>query len=127
MTEIGVEKRNNVSDLRAETALSRGHSLLRAYPIAAEVDYEIYTSGTFHRGRGLTVSLSRSVVVFEASQSLPIGKRIDLSIAWPVLLHDEVRLRLWVSGAVVESHASRIIVRIYRHEFRTRRSAVCSG
>lgn len=92
----------------------------RCYPVAAELEYQLPAGKPLRRGRGWTVSVSNTAIVFEAEESLPPRSPIELLIAWAASLNEEVGLRLWVSGTVVETEAKRVRVAILRYEFRTR-------
>jgi hypothetical protein len=92
----------------------------RSYPVAAELEYTLPAGEPLRRGRGLTVTLSNSAIVFEAEESLARRSPIELLIAWAASLSEKVGLQLWVSGTVVERQAKRVTVAILRYEFRTR-------
>jgi hypothetical protein len=44
---------------------------------------------------------------------------VELSINWPVLLHDVAPMQLVVSGRIVRSKDHKVAVRTTQHEFRT--------
>ena len=70
-------------------------------------------------GAGRTVDLSSGGVCFDAGRPLPAGLNVELSIAWPVLLHNVAAMQLAVSGRIVRSQGMQAAVRITHHEFRT--------
>lgn len=70
-------------------------------------------------GQGVTVDFSSGGVLFECDRSMPVGLNVELSIAWPVLLHNVSQLQLVVSGKVVRSQGRRTAIRMTQHEFRT--------
>lgn len=70
-------------------------------------------------GAGRTVDLSSSGVLFNAGRSLPEGLNVELSIAWPVLLHNVAPLQLTVAGRIVRCEGRVIAVQMVQHEFRT--------
>ena len=70
-------------------------------------------------GTGHTIDLSSGGVRFDAERPLPVGLNVELSIAWPVLLHNVAPMQLIVSGRVVRSSGSQVSVQITQHEFRT--------
>jgi len=72
-------------------------------------------------GKGTTLDLSSSGVLFETDRQLPSGGNIELSICWPVLLHNVAPLQLVISGRVVRVAGSRTAIRMTQHEFRTSR------
>lgn len=70
-------------------------------------------------GTGSTVDFSSGGVLFEAERPMPIGLNVELSIAWPVLLHNVAQLQLVVSGRIVRSEGRRTAIQMTQHEFRT--------
>jgi len=70
-------------------------------------------------GNGRTLDLSSSGLYFDAGRPLPAGLNVELSIAWPALLHNIAPMQLVVSGKIVRSEGSRAAVRVVQHEFRT--------
>jgi hypothetical protein len=77
-------------------------------------------------GSGRIVDLSSVWLRFTADRPLLIGRRLDVSIDWPVLLDGGVQLQLILSGKVVRSNGPEIALQIERHEFKTRRSGQVS-
>ena len=71
-------------------------------------------------GRGRTVNFSSKCVLFESDGPLPLRKQIELWIAWPVTLTDQVGLRLWVAGPIIRIQGNFVAVYVARHEFLTR-------
>ena len=70
-------------------------------------------------GTGKTLDVSSGGLLFEADRELPSGLNIELSISWPVLLHNVAPLQLVVLGRVVRSEGNQVGVRMTQHEFRT--------
>lgn len=70
-------------------------------------------------GTGRTLDLSSGGILFDAGRQLPEGLNVELSVSWPVLLHNVAPLQLVVSGRVVRSRGSRTAIRMTQHEFRT--------
>jgi len=70
-------------------------------------------------GVGVTLDFSSGGLLFETDRPLPAGLNVELSIAWPVLLHDVAQLQLVVAGRVVRSQGVRTAIRMVQHEFRT--------
>lgn len=100
---IGLERR---SDRRYELALTVRWRLIRRR--------RVLDSGT-----GTTVDVSSSGLLLETDRELSTGLMIELSIAWPVLLHNVAPLQLVVAGRVVRVQGRRVAVRMVQHEFRT--------
>jgi hypothetical protein len=70
-------------------------------------------------GSGRTVDFSSGGVLFEAGRQLPFGLNVELSVAWPVLLHNAAPLQLVVHGRIVRSNGNHTAIRMVQHEFRT--------
>jgi hypothetical protein len=74
---------------------------------------------TIESGTGTTIDLSSGGILFDAGADLPAGLSVELSIAWPVLLHDVAPMQLFVAGRIVRSGAGWAALRTAAHEFRT--------
>jgi PilZ domain len=70
-------------------------------------------------GTGRTMDLSSGGLLFDAGRHLPSGMNVELSIAWPALLHNVAPMQLTVSGKIVRTNGTLVGVRITQHEFRT--------
>jgi len=70
-------------------------------------------------GEGRTVDLSSGGILFEPGRPLPVGLNVELSITWPVMLHNVAPLQLVVYGKTVRSGGRRTAIRMVQHEFRT--------
>jgi hypothetical protein len=101
--QIGGERR---SDTRYDISLETRWKLLRR-------------KKTLDSGQGQTVDLSSGGILFETGRKLPVGLKVQLSISWPVLLHNASPLQLSVSGRIVRSDNQRAAIQIIQHEFRT--------
>jgi len=92
----------------------------RRYDIALTVRWKlIRRRRVLDSGTGRTVDVSSGGLMFETDRELPSGLNIELSIAWPVLLHNVAPLQLVVAGRVVRTVGQRVGVRMTQHEFRT--------
>src|SRR5581483_11762190 len=92
----------------------------RRYGISLELRWKLVRRRkVLESGTGTTVDLSSGGVLFEAGRQLPVGLNIELSIAWPALLHDIAPMQLVVSGRIVRTHGSRTAIVMVQHEFRT--------
>ena len=84
-------------------------------------------------GEGRTVDVSSGGVLFDAGRPLPSGLNVELSITWPVMLHNVAPLQLLAYGKIVRSEGRRTAIRMVQHEFRTagavmeRRLALATG
>jgi hypothetical protein len=75
-------------------------------------------------GSGRTLDLSSGGILFEAGRQLPLGLQVEMSIAWPALLHDIAPMQLVVAGRIIRSEGVRVAIQMTQHEFRTTGSAV---
>jgi hypothetical protein len=89
------------------------------YPVAMELKYKT-RSRTPRVGMGKTTWMSSSEVIFTADQPIAEESTVEISIAWPALLHNRVALQLVVEGEVTRSQEGEATVRILKHHFRTR-------
>jgi hypothetical protein len=74
-------------------------------------------------GTGTTIDLSSNGILLESDQQMPIDGSVELSICWPVLLHDTLPMQLIVTGRVVRFSGQRVAVQFGQHEFRAARAA----
>ena len=92
----------------------------RRYDIALNVRWKlIRRRRVLDSGTGVTVDVSSGGLMFQTDRELPSGLNVELSIAWPVLLHNVAPLQLVVAGRVVRTVGQRVGVRMTQHEFRT--------
>ena len=70
-------------------------------------------------GAGRTIDLSSGGVLFDATRVLPMGMNVELSISWPVLLHNTAPMQMVITGRIVRTAGSQIAIRMTEHEFRT--------
>ena len=71
-------------------------------------------------GTGHTNLMSSLELIFTADQPLEPGMKAEISIAWPALLDDRVRLQLIVVGTVVRTQEGLNVLSILKHHYRTR-------
>lgn len=71
-------------------------------------------------GSGQTRTMSSREITFVADRRLETGTLVEISVAWPVLLDEHVRLRLFLDGCVVRSEGRAITARFSKYNFRTR-------
>jgi len=71
-------------------------------------------------GRGSTVLLSSTDIVFNADQPLGSGVQFEISIDWPVLLEADIGLQLVLHSEITRSEGQVVTARVYKHEFRMR-------
>ena len=70
-------------------------------------------------GTGFTVDVSSGGVLFDAGRHLPEGLNAEVSICWPVLLHNVAPLQLVATGKIVRGIGNRVAIQTVQHEFRT--------
>jgi c-di-GMP-binding flagellar brake protein YcgR len=92
----------------------------RRYDIELDVRWKLLRRRkVVDTGTGRTVDLSSGGILFEAGRALPPGLDVELSVSWPVLLHDVAPLQLVVTGRIVRSDERHVALRTIQHEFRT--------
>lgn len=89
------------------------------YPVIAGVEYKIL-GAVLKSGRGQTVNISSRGVLLQTRDTLLVGGRIVLSIAWPAQLDEKLTLTLRVFGSIVRVQGNLVAVKISRYEFRAR-------
>jgi len=92
----------------------------RRYEINLELRWKLIRRRKIRdSGVGRTIDLSSGGIFFDAQRPLPVGLNVELSIAWPILLHNSSPLQLLVSGKIVRVSGTRVGVRMTQHEFHT--------
>jgi hypothetical protein len=100
--------------------ISGGRRRDKRYEIELDTRWKlIRRKKVLYDGVGHTVDLSSGGILIEADRPLPVGLNLEMSIAWPVLLHNVSPLQLVVSGKIVRSNGKMVAVRMIQHEFRT--------
>ena len=94
------------------------------FPLERPVRFKILNrKNDAEPGRGQTVNMSSTGVLFTTDQELMPGRRIELSISWPAQLNDTCKLKLVAKGRVVRTEADKAALEIQQYEFRTLGSA----
>jgi len=70
-------------------------------------------------GRGRTLNMSSSGVLFTLEGALMRGHRVEFSVDWPAQLNDSCRLQLVALGKVVRSNENTAAIRFEKYDFRT--------
>jgi hypothetical protein len=110
-----LERQNEAAD-----AIGGDRRQDRRYGIQLDVKWKlIRRRRVLDSGIGNTVDLSSGGLMFDAGRFLPEGLNVELSITWPVLLHNVAPLQLVVAGRIVRSRGSQVAIRTVQHEFRT--------
>jgi hypothetical protein len=73
-------------------------------------------------GKGKTINMSSSGILFSSPGPLKVGTKLELSINWPVALNSTCPLKLVTQGRVARAATDAVAVQIDRYEFRTRGS-----
>jgi hypothetical protein len=74
---------------------------------------------------GESLNISSTDLLFTTKESFLPGQAVEVSIDWPILLDNRVRLSLVVEGVVVRTAEDHAAMRIERHYFRTRGVVEC--
>jgi hypothetical protein len=109
--------------LRDETAaeICGDRRARRRYPLELEMAYRIVADGRVcQAGGGRTLDISGMGIAFRSEEVLKAGSSVEVTIAWPILLHKTCPLKLAITGKVVRSGRGVTAVRMQRYEFRTK-------
>ena len=92
----------------------------RRYEIALELRWKLVRRRkVLDMGTGSTLDLSSGGILFDAGRQLPVGLKVELSIAWPALLHNVSPMQLVVFGRILRTQGPRTAIHMVQHEFRT--------
>jgi hypothetical protein len=92
----------------------------RRYPLQLDLKWKlIRRRRVLDTGSGQTIDVSSGGVLFEAGRHLPEGFNVELSISWPVLLHNVAPMQLVTTGKIVRADSRRVAMQTTQHEFRT--------
>ena len=92
----------------------------RRYQLQLEVRWKLIRRKKIQdAGAGRTIDLSSGGILFDAARPLPVGLNVELSISWPVLLHNVAPMQLFATGRIVRSIGPQVAIHIMQHEFRT--------
>jgi PilZ domain len=92
----------------------------RRYDIALDLRWKLVRRRkVLESGNGRTVDLSSGGVRFDSGRLLPIGATVELSIAWPALLHNVSPMQLVITGRIIRSTNTHTAIHMVQHEFRT--------
>jgi hypothetical protein len=98
------------------------------YPITLDLHYKVLSGATpVQAGSGRTTRFGSRRVVFTAEPALQVAARLQVSIAWPVLLDDRVKLQLVIEGRVIGVDGDRVTLGVVKHHFRTRGPAIAAN
>ena len=92
----------------------------RRYHLQLELKWKlIRRRRVLDTGTGHTINLSSGGILIDAGRHLPEGLNLELSISWPVLLHNLAPMQLVASGKIVRGNGRLIAIQTTQHEFRT--------
>lgn len=95
----------------------------KRFHIEQEVKYKmLYGQRIAETGSGKTINISSAGVWFTTENMLTAGMPVELSMSWPVLLHDSCPMKLMIYGCIIRSNERGAAVAIERYEFRTQGS-----
>jgi c-di-GMP-binding flagellar brake protein YcgR len=97
------------------------------FPVTEDVKYTVVHSKALKtKGSGKTLNFGSGGLLFTTEDRLPLGRTVELSVAWPALLGGKCPLQFVARGRVVRSESNRAAVKIERYEFRTRGGATAA-
>jgi hypothetical protein len=98
------------------------------FPVKEDVKYTvIHSRAQKTSGAGKTLNFGSGGLLFTTEDRLPLGRTVELSVAWPAKLEGKCPLQFVATGRVVRSENNRAAVKIERYEFRTRGGAVAAA
>ena len=107
-------------NIRHEEGIAGDRRSDRRYDLRLDVRWKlIRRRRILETGTGETLDFSSGGVLFQTDRPMPVGLTVELSISWPVLLHNTAPLQLVVTGKIVRSTGNRTALRMIQHEFRT--------
>jgi hypothetical protein len=98
------------------------------FPVREDVKYTVIHSRAMKTsGTGKTLNFGSGGLLFTTEDPLPLGRTVELSVAWPALLGGKCPLQFVATGRVVRSEGHIAAVKIERYEFRTRGGAAAAA
>jgi hypothetical protein len=92
----------------------------RRYHLQLELKWKlIRRRRVLDAGTGHTLDVSSGGILFDAGRHLPEGLNVELSIAWPVLLHNVAPMQLVAVGKIIRCNGRQVAMQTVQHEFRT--------
>ena len=106
--------------LKAIEGIAGDRRIDRRYELKLDLRWKlIRRQRLLDSGCGTSIDLSSGGLFFDAGRPLPVGFNVELSIAWPVLLHNTAPLQLIVSGRIMRTFGNCAAIQMMQHEFRT--------
>lgn len=95
------------------------------FPLHRQLRYKLLEDDRIvAAGVGETIDISSTGVAFAIEQPVRLGSFVELSISWPVLLHQECPMRLIVFGRVQRTNDEKCVCTVDKYEFRTQARAI---
>ncbi|MBI1898728.1 MAG: PilZ domain-containing protein [Acidobacteria bacterium] len=92
------------------------------FPVEREVRFRTVGKRAGIAGKGKTLNISSTGILFTTDQILLPGVRVEVFVDWPVELDQSCPLQLVATGRVVRiEQAGRVAVDVIKSEFRTRK------
>ena len=111
---------SRVKPAEAGDAIGGDRRQNRRYHLQLELRWKlIRRRRVLDAGTGRTIDFSSGGILFDAGRHLPEGLNIELSIAWPVLLHNSAPMQLVTTGKIVRATSQSVAIQTIQHEFRT--------
>lgn len=95
-------------------------SATKTFPLTLDLEFRTLCGRGAAMGTGRTVWMGSREILFKADRPIAPQTRVELSVEWPVLLLNQVGLRLIIDGLVSRAEGDSITVSICKHQFRTR-------
>jgi hypothetical protein len=98
------------------------------FPLRLAVNYRTFNPASCSGPLLLkTVNISSNGLLFEDNGTLQPGQRVMVSVEWPARLDQRVPLNLVLEGRILRCGNGQAVLKIYKHEFRTRGSAASTA
>jgi hypothetical protein len=98
------------------------------FPLRLTINYRTFNPASCSGPLLLkTVNISSNGLLFEDNGTLQPGQRVLVSVEWPARLDRRIPLNLVLEGRILRSGNGQAVLKIYKHEFRTRGSAAAQA
>ena len=90
------------------------------FPFGWVISYKALTKRNVDdMGGGATINVSSNGILFQTDRDLPPGRRLELSVCWPVKLDGEIPLKFVARGKVIWCARGRTAFKIQQYELKT--------
>lgn len=93
---------------------------MKRFPVSMQLRYKAVSRDMALYGVGRTNLMSSTELIFTSEHPMEPGMTAEISIAWPVLLDNRVRLQLILECAIVRSEGRVAQARIAKYYYKTR-------